>query len=395
MFTKAKGREARARADERREYAGVLALIATNLGRRKARTAATALGIALGVGVIVALLSVGSGLSRTAGQLVHLGQADMGVFQSGVADPTASVLPLSMVGRLEGQPEVKAATPLLLVISGIRPSPGAVTFGAEPSSFFARRLVMTTGRKRFGRGSILVGDALARSLDLRPGSMLTVKRHRFRVAGVYHTGIFFEDTGAVLSLPVAQRLQRRRGEAAIGAGATTIAVEVRSSVTESVAEREIRQAFPGVTVIGTGDDPSRIGANGELVHNAVEIVAALALIVGGLAVANTMAMAVLERERELALLSAVGWRRERIAVLVLAEGIATSVAGAGVGLLLGIVGAGALDRALGVAAVVSPHVTLWTIGQALLIGVAVGVVGGLYPAWRATSVSPTQLLGGA
>jgi putative ABC transport system permease protein len=222
-----------------------------------------------------------------------------------------------------------------------------------------------------------------------------VKRQRFRVAGVYHTGIFFEDTGAVLALPVAQRLQRNRGEAAIGAGATTIAVEVKSSVTQSVAEREVRRAFPGTTIIGTGDDPSRIGANGELVHNAVEIVAALALIVGGLAVANTMAMAVLERERELALLAAVGWRRERIAALVLAEGIATSIVGAGVGLLGGIIGAGALDRALGVSAVVSPHVTPWTIGQALLIGVAVGVLGGLYPAWRATSVSPTRLLGGA
>jgi putative ABC transport system permease protein len=371
----------------------MLALIASNLGRRKARTAATAIGIAIGVGVIVALLSVGSGLKRTASELVHLGQADMGIFQSGVADPTASVLPLSMVDRLERQPEVKAATPLLLVISGIRPAPSAVTFGAQPHGFFAKRLVMTAGQRKFGGNSILIGDALANTLHLKTGSDLTVKRHRFRIAGIYHTGIFFEDTGAVLDLPVAQRLQQRRGEAAIGAGATTIALEITSNVTESTAEHEIKHTFPGITVIGTGDDPSRVGANGELVHNAVDIVAALALIIGGLAVANTMAMAVLERERELALLAAVGWRRERIGALVLAEGIATSVVGAGIGLLLGIVGADALDNALGVSAVVSPHVTPWTIGQALLIGVAVGVLGGLYPAWRATSVSPTRLLG--
>jgi putative ABC transport system permease protein len=372
----------------------MLGLIATNLGRRKARAAATALGIAIGVGVIVALLSVGSGLKRTAGQLVHLGQADMGVFQGGVADPTASVLPVSMVDRLKREPEVKDATPLLLITFGIHPSPSAVTFGADPHGFFAKRLVMTRGQRRFGRDTILVGDQLARTLHLRPGSTITVKKKSFRVAGVYHSGIFFEDTGAVLSLPVAQRLQRLRGQP-VGAGATTIAVEVNPNVTQSAAEQEIRKAFPGITIIGTGDDPSRVGANGELVHNAVEILAALALIVGGLAVANTMAMAVLERERELALLAAVGWRRERIAALVLAEGIATSIVGAGIGLLGGIIGAGALNDALGVSAVVSPHVTLWTIGQALLIGVAVGVLGGLYPAWRATSVSPTRLLGGA
>ncbi len=73
-------------------------------------------------------------------------------------------------------------------------------------------------------------------------------------------------------------------------------------------------------MIGTGDDPSRVGANGELVRKAVTIIAALALIVGGLGVTNTMAMAVLERERELALLSAVGWRRARIASSCSARG---------------------------------------------------------------------------
>src|SRR6266487_3051558 len=139
----------------------MLVLIASNLLRRKARTIATAIGIALGVGIIVALLSVGAGLKRTAGQLVHLGQADMGIFQSGVEDPTASILPLSMVDRLEAQPDVAEATPLLLIIAGIRQSPGAVVFGAEPKGFFAKRLVMTGGRREFGPSRILIGDGLA------------------------------------------------------------------------------------------------------------------------------------------------------------------------------------------------------------------------------------------
>ena len=55
----------------------MLGLISSNMLRRKARTFATAMGIALGVGLIVALLSVGSGLKKTAGQLVHLGFADI------------------------------------------------------------------------------------------------------------------------------------------------------------------------------------------------------------------------------------------------------------------------------------------------------------------------------
>src|SRR4051812_38825311 len=127
------------------------------------------MGIALGVATIVALLSIGSGLNRTAGQLVHLGQADMGIFQSGVADPTASVLPAALAGRLERRSDVAEATPLLLVIEGVRQDPAAVVFGADPAGFFRRRLVMTAGRDGAGgRRGILVGDKLADELHLRP-----------------------------------------------------------------------------------------------------------------------------------------------------------------------------------------------------------------------------------
>jgi putative ABC transport system permease protein len=361
----------------------------TNLARRKARAAATALGIALGVATIVALLSVGSGLKRTAAELVHLGQADLGIFQSGVSDPTASVLPTSLAQRLEKRPDVAEATPLLLVIEGVKQEPAAVVFGAEPDGFFRRRLVTSEGRTGpTGRAGILVGDKLAKELNLRPGSTLMVKKRPFTVTGVYHSGVFFEDTGAIMDLDTAQRLEHR------GNDATTVAVQLAPEVRHSVAEKALKRALPGTQILGTADDAERAGANGQLVRNVVTIIAALALIVGGLGVTNTMAMAVLERRRELALLSAMGWQRLRIAILVLAEGVAVSLVGAGLGLLLGVVGAGLLNDALSVSAVVTPHVTPWTIGQGLLIGVAIGVLGGLYPAWRGTRGSAVELLGG-
>jgi putative ABC transport system permease protein len=368
----------------------VLGLVFVNLARRKARAFATAAGIALGVATIVALLSVGSGLKRTAGELVHLGQADMGIFQSGVADPTASVLPVSLAQTLERRADVAEATPLLLVIEGIRQDPASVVFGAEPRGFFRRRLVMLAGRGGAGgaRG-VLVGDALARQLRLRVGSTLQIKHRPFAVRGIYHSGIFFEDTGAILDLDTAQRLEHR------GDDATTIAVQLTANVRHAAAEDALRRALPGTQILGTADDAVRAGANGQLVHNAVTIIATLALIAGGLGVTNTMAMAVLERRRELALLSALGWQRLRLVILVLAEGVAVSMLGAGLGLLLGVVGAGLLNDALEVSAVVSPQVTPWTIGQGLLIGVAIGVLGGLYPAWRGTRGSAVELLGGA
>jgi ABC-type antimicrobial peptide transport system permease subunit len=61
-------------------------------------------------------------------------------------------------------------------------------------------------------------------------------------------------------------------------------------------------------------------------------------------------------------------------------------------MLAGIIGAKALGQALDVAAVVTPQVTFATIWQALAIGAAIGILGGLYPAWRGTSASPLRLL---
>ena len=354
--------------------------------RRKARTLATAIGIALGVGTIVALLSVGDGLKKTAGQLVHLGAADAGIFQTGVSDPTASILPVSMIKQLHKLPYVKDATPIILVIEGVKQDPAAVVFGADPKGFFAQRLVTLQGRDSLAPGSVMVGDRLAQMLNVRPGSSMKVKRRTFKVAGIYHTGIYFEDTGALINLATAQRMTNKVGSA------TTIPVQFTEKTHHDQAIRQLKQHFQNIQILGTPEQAARVGANGQLVQNAVKIIATLALIVGGLGVTNTMAMAVLERKRELALLSAVGWTRVRIAGLVVSEGIATSVFGAGLGLLLGVVGARWLGHALSISSVVNPHVTVTTIWQALVIGFCIGVIGSLYPAWRGTTVSGAELL---
>jgi ABC-type lipoprotein release transport system permease subunit len=320
---------------------------------------------------------------------VHLGQADLGIFQSGVADPTASVLPVSLASELDKRPDVASAAPLLLIVEGVRQDPAAVVFGARPNDFFAKRLVVAQGRRAFGRTNVMVGDKLAAELKLKPGDTLKVSKRPLTVAGIYHTGIFFEDSGAIVDLGLAQGLLHRQDEA------TTLAVQLAAGAHHDATVKALRKDLTGIQVIGTPDDAARAGANGELVRKTVTIIAALALIVGGLGVTNTMAMAVLERKRELALLSAVGWRRLRVATLVLGEGVAVSIIGAGFGLILGVIGAARLNDALGVSSVVTPQVTVGTIAQALAIGVAIGVLGGLYPAWRGTSVSATELMGGA
>jgi putative ABC transport system permease protein len=367
----------------------VLSIIATNLLRRRTRTLFTAAGIAVGIATIVALLSFTQGLKETAAGLAHLGGSGLGVFQSGVSDPTASVLPESLVGRLAKQPYVARATPLVLLVEGVKGESGAVTFGADPAGFFARSLVIVAGGRSVSpETEALVGDRLAVQLHLAPGGIITVSGHTYRVAGLYHSGILFEDSGAVLSLAQARLLTARPDEE------TDVVVDLAPRTRAGAAAKVIERDFPGTQVISDPQQALRAGANGTLISKAILVIVVMALIVGAIGVANTMAMSILERQGELGLLSTVGWSPRRVATLVMGEGIAVSMLGAMAGLLVGVIGAEELVRALGVSAYVSPAVTAWGLGRGLLVGFAIGVLGGIYPAWRVTHTQPLKVLAG-
>ena len=354
----------------------MLGLIVANVRRRRARTTLTAAGIAVGVAAIVALLGLSAGLNNTAGQLVHLGKADLGLFQADAGDPTSSVLPLSMLRKIRAQPEVVEATPLQLVIGAVEGQPSAIVFGVQPGGFVARRLVMTAGTKP-SRRRAAVGTLLATELHVRPGDAITLAKRRFIVSGIFNSGITFEDTGVITTLGDSQALAGRTPQEA-----TTIAIRLASDTSVATAKRKLSDALPGVTAISDPSEAVRAGANSELISKAVLLIVALALIFGALAVANTMLAAVLERRRELALLSTIGWSGGQLAWLVLGEAVAVSMLGTGAGLLLGLIASGGLPAALGLGSFISPDLTAWVLGRAALIGITIGVLGAVYPVWR-------------
>ena len=364
----------------------VIGLIGLNLVRNRGRTALTAAGIGIGVATIVALLALSEGLKQSVGGLSNLGGASFGLFQSGVADPTASVLPESLVAKVKRQPGVEDAAPILLVTEALADSPGAIVFGLQPGGFVAGRLVLTAGR--LGRGNeATVGDRLAGRLGMRPGGEVTLKGERFPVVGVYHAGVAFEDAGVVLPLPAAERL------AAGQTGVTTIAVTLKSNASLDAVTAALRRALPGTTTIANPGEAARANPAFEIVTKAVLVIAVLALVLGAIAVTNTMAMAVLERQRELALLAAIGWSPRQVGSLVVGEGAAVGLIGAAIGVGVGVALGHLIVSLLSATGFVDPVLSLWSVGRGFLIGLAIGVLGGVYPAWRVARRPPAELLG--
>src|SRR5918912_3572691 len=163
-------------------------LVARNLLRRPARTALTATGVALGVGLIVALLSISTGVQRTANALIHIGRADFGLFQADVSDFSRSLLPESLAAEVARQPGVRAVARLKLVAAA---SGGFFVFGLDPSEFVWRRLVLLRGHAP-PPGEALAGDRRGAKI----GTRIDVTSTRaFRVSGIYHSGDSFEDAG--------------------------------------------------------------------------------------------------------------------------------------------------------------------------------------------------------
>ena len=360
-------------------------LVLRNLLRRPARTALTAAGVAIGVGLIVALLSLAAGVRRTANDLIHIGRADFGLFQSGVADFTRSLLPNSLAAEVRRRPGVEDAAPLKLLVASVDGHDGYLVFGLAPGGFPARRLVVVAGR-RGGPGQALVGDHAAHRLHLRPGDRVAVGRGSFRVAGVYHSGNSFEDGGLVLGLGLVERLAGHPGEA------TTIAVAVDPGRRPADVARSLRRRFSGLAAVTDPGQAVKVDTSSRLVLETGWIVSILALVVGGIGVANTMAMAVLERVREIGILRAVGWRARRVAALVLGEALAICLLALGVGLALGLAAAETLTRRGALSQLVQPDFTAGVFAWGLAFACGVALLGAVYPAWRAVRLTPIDAL---
>ena len=365
----------------------MLHLILVDLRRHVARTVLTVSGVALGVATIVALLSLSAGIERSASGLIHLGGSEVGVFQNGVGELTASSLPTSLVPRIKREAGVVDAAPIAVATGELARHGSSLVYGVGTDSFVMRRLVFLEGRPLRAPTEVVLGDAAARALRLRVGDRLPLASASFRVVGIYHAGVGFEDQGAALALPVVQRMLGRPGDA------TTVAVELAHGVNASAVARRLEHAFPGTVAISQPGEVARVDTNSLLIRKAAVVFVALALVIGGIAVMNTMLMAVFERQSEYALLLAVGWPRWLVGQLVMREGILLSFGGALVGLMLGSAGGELLVRAFGASTLVAPHVTPWILIRAVLVALATGALGSLYPAWRVTRLRPAEALG--
>jgi len=359
-----------------------------NLWRRKGRTLLTVGGIAIGTAVVVALLALTDGM---AGQLTGVmsggGAADLTLMQAGIADMSFSALGEEVGEAVAAMPEVEWIAGLLFNIVPLGQRPFFLVMGLDAQGPGVQHFRVVEGKSLQRDDEVLLGRMAADFFDKGPGDELVLQGHRYRIVGLYETGVGYEDSGCVLPITGAQQLFKKRDQVSF------YWIKVRPEVLDKTEEliETIKERFPEVMAYRSSESAQNI-PDIQTLKSLAGVVSLIGLLAGALGTMNTMLMSVLERTREVGTLRALGWRKRHVLGLILQESLALSLMGGLAGLVLGAGLIGVIDLIPALTGALAGRLTLRTLSPGLGVALMLGTLGGLYPAWRASRLQPIEAL---
>ncbi|HLX89304.1 MAG TPA: ABC transporter permease [Acidimicrobiales bacterium] len=382
------------------------ALAASAMAGRPVRTVLSAAGIALGVATVVAVLGISSSSrSQLISEIDALGTNLLVVTPGqGFSGPGATLPPsapamIRRIGPVLGTSAVADVDPSVHIFRNLYISSantnGIAVYGAQDSLLATLQGQLAAGRflnaATARLPAVVLGAQTAQALGIdRIGGSTEVwlGRHQFTVVGIMRPLPLAPelDLSALVGYPIAERLLGADGTPAqIYVRADPTNVDAVSSVlaatTNPGAPQDVTVANPADALVARADASAAF----ESLFLALGIVA---LVIGGVGIANVMVISVLERRGEIGLRRALGARRVHVGVQFVTESV----------LLAGMGGcAGAVIGALSTAVYSSARhwsttVPLPDLAGALAAALAVGAVAGVYPALRAARLSPLEAL---
>ena len=359
-------------------------MTARNLWRQRTRTALTLLGIGISIAAIVALGGLAQGTLETFTAMMTESQTDLFAIEAGV-DSDFSAIDQRVGSRIAAHPDVEAVSGMIMTAVNTEKMPMLLVFGYHPREFAIRRFRIVEGKPLVASHQVIVGRRAAEQMGLEVGDTLRMLESNFRVVGIYETGIGWEEIGVVIGLREAQVLTGKPRQVQF------YTIKLRDPRRAEAVRDELGAAFPEVDFALTSELAETV-SDMRVLQEMVGQISFLAVFIGALGMLNTMLMSVLERTREIGVLRALGWRRSRVLGMILKESLALGAVGGVCGILLGLGVAGLLKLVPGTWGAVEPLYSPQLFAQAMVVAMAAGVVGGLYPAWRASKLAPVEAL---
>jgi putative ABC transport system permease protein len=409
-----------------------LTLAVKNLRRRPVRTGLTVAGVALAVMVAVSLGGFMLGYSGAIDKSINMLGFQVMIMAKGCPYEAATMmlkggtgllyLPADTYDKVKSDTEIETITPIFVGVaqkqgSSIRDDgAGANNFsiisGIEVASYkvmkpwigFKKGAGYDNGRwfDAAARDEVVLGFEAAEYeqrkvgdtfyASITPAGKPDAVMHEFKVVGVLdRTGT--QDDGTVfMPIGVAREYFGRPNEL------TILGIKLKQFNAFKMREFEARWLkLPEVQVVGLQQVKNTLVNLVATAQTMIAAVAAIAIMVALIGVINTILMSVYERTSEIGIMKALGARRGAIFQLIWLETVMICLAGGIAGSVAAIVGSGLVERAIKAVADLGlsgsvVQITPAVIGYAILGAVVLGFFGGLYPAWRASSMRPVEAI---
>jgi putative ABC transport system permease protein len=409
-----------------------LMLALKNLRRRPVRTGLTISGIALAVTVAVSLGGFMLGYRGSIDRSINMLGFQVMIMAKGCPYEAATMmlkggtgllyLPGGVYDTVKSDSEIDSITPIFVGVaqkqgSSIRDDAGGGSFsiisGIDVPSYlvmkpwvaFKKSAGYADGRwfTADSRHEVVlgfeaaeyeqrkVGDSFYASIT--PAGKTDAVLHEFKVVGVLERTGTQDDGTVFMPIQVAQEYFGRSDQLTI--------LGIKLKQFNSVRMREFESRWlklPEVQVVGLQQVKNTLVSLVATAQTMIAAVAVIAVIVALIGVINTILMSVYERTAEIGIMKALGARRGSIFELIWLETVMICLAGAIAGSAFAIVGSGLVEKAIkamadfGVSGSVV-QITPALIGYALMGALILGFFGGLYPAWRASSMRPVEAIG--
>ena len=385
----------------------------------KLRAMLTMLGVIIGVAAVIALMSIGNGVnSFVTSEIQSFGTNLIAIFTDSDNSDGYPSLGLSDVAALSDPLNAPAIAEVTATVDGVQEALRGSNSIRTSVIGATANYMLVNNMDEFQSGDgltqsdidtnarvVVLGSEAAEDLfeeEFPVGQTVKINGVGYEVVGVLtESGSGFTNTNDNIYMPITTAQSRlygertRSGEKAV----TSITVQAASEEQTDAAIEQITETLRRQHgIIYAADDDFTIFSQSDLLTTFDTVtatltaflgaVAGISLVVGGIGIMNIMLVSVTERTREIGIRKAIGALRRDILTQFLLESMVLSVLGGLIGIALGWLISTAAGRALDILTVVTLSNVLLATGFAS----AVGIIFGLYPAWRASNLRPIDAL---
>jgi putative ABC transport system permease protein len=378
-----------------------------NLKRHRTRSLLALFGIATSVAVLFSILSFNRGFERGLAKELERTGIHFMVVPSGCAHEVASLvlhgsiipkfIDLSVMDKINNLSGIDFVSPIL-VAQLPNPKQGRVdlVYGIEMSRVSQLKPHwQIEGAVPKDDREIILGSEIAGHQGLKVGDHVeyTKVNQTFAVAGILKKTSSQDDAFIYMPVKTAQAIFKKPS------GATAIGVKVKDPAMMTAITDELAEKVPGIQIVTMNQVMSSISTLAASAKVLSLSIAIIAIIVSAVGVMNAMLMAVFERTQEIGMMRAIGASRADIFRIILKEGLLLSLGGGLSGILISVAGNDLIEVFV---RKVMPYVPVGNMSgfdagiaaASLGFALVVGVLSGLYPAWRASRIHPIEAIKG-